>query len=88
MPAGQTAELAEEVERHVALHAAPQLLAGEPAPEARLAGRLDPFLHVLDHVHRHRPPEPRHQRPRKRIVVRDGPYRSQARPSLSRSMRR
>ena len=65
--------LLEEIERDVALHTAPQFPAREPAPEARLARRLEPLLHVLDHVHRRRPPEPRQQRPRQRIVVLDRP---------------
>ena len=61
--AGPSAQLLEEIERDVALHTAPQFPAREPAPEARLARRLEPLLHVLDHVHRRRPPEPRQAAP-------------------------
>ena len=47
LPAGQTAEMAEHVERDVALHAPSQFPAGDPAPEAGLAGRRQPGLHML-----------------------------------------
>ena len=73
--AGRPTELPQEVERHVALNAAPQLPAREPAPEPRLARRLKPLLDVLDHVHRRRPPEPRQQRTRQRVPVLDRPGR-------------
>ena len=73
--AGRAAELTQEIERDVALHPPPQLPAREPAPEARRARRLKPLFHVLDHVHRRRPAEPRHERPRQRIVVLDRPRR-------------
>ena len=33
------------------------------------------FLHVLDHVHRRRPPEPRQRRSRQRIPIVDRPRR-------------
>ena len=75
--AGHPAELAEEAERQVPLRAPAQL----PAPEPWVPRRVDPFLHVLDDVHRSRPPEPRHERPRQRIVVLDRPVAS---PSVSR----
>ena len=73
MRAGRGPELAQEAQRHLALHASPQLPAREPAPEARLARRRQPLLHVLDHVHRRRPPEPCQQRPRQRVRVFDRP---------------
>ena len=47
-------QASEEVERHLALHPRPQLLARELAPEAGLPARLQPFLDVLDHVRRRR----------------------------------
>ena len=73
MCAGRTTEPAAEVKRQDPLHAAPQLPAREPAAEARLARHLQPFLHLLDHVHRRRPPESRQQRPRQRVPVLDRP---------------
>ena len=49
----------------------PKLTAREAAREARSPGRLDPLLHLLDHVHGRSPAEPRHQRHRQRVVVLD-----------------
>ena len=69
--AGPSAELAEETLRQVALHAPPQLPAGKPAFEARLARRLQTLLDLIDDVGGSRPPEPGHQRPRQRVVVLD-----------------
>ena len=60
----RSTQLAEELDRQVAHHTAPQLPPREPALEARLARCLQPFLHVLDHVHRRRPTEPLQERPR------------------------
>ena len=45
--AGRPAELAEKVERQVALHAGLHLQTGDLAPEARLARRLQAFLDGL-----------------------------------------
>ena len=67
--ASRAPELTEKAEREVTLHAPAQLAPREPPPEARLPRRLQPFLHVLDHVHRRRPAETRQQRPRQRPVV-------------------
>ena len=68
-------QASEEVERHLALHPRPQLLARELAPEAGLPPRLQPFLDVLDHVRRRRAPEPRQHRLRHRVPVPDRPRR-------------
>ncbi len=38
--ASSATELAQEVQSHLPVHPAPQLLSREPAPEARLARRL------------------------------------------------
>ncbi len=43
-----------------------------PRRSSRLARRRDPFLDVLDHVHRRRPPEPGQQRARQRVQVSGG----------------
>ena len=40
----------------------PKFPPGATAPEARHPRRLPPFLHLLAHVHRRRPPEPRQRR--------------------------
>ena len=53
----------------------PQLPPRETVPEARHPRRLLPFLHVLDHVHRRRPPEPRQRRSRQRIPIVGRPRR-------------
>ena len=64
-------KLAEELDRHLAHHARPQLPPRKLGLEAHLARRLDPFLHLLHHVYRRRPAEPGHKRPRHRIGVLD-----------------
>ena len=53
----------------------PQLPRRETVPEARHPRRLLPFIHVLAHVHRHRPPEPRQRRSRQRIPIVGRPRR-------------
>ena len=85
-PAGGP-ELAQEAERHLALHARPHLPSGEAALEARRARRLQSFLDVLDYVHRRRPPEPRQQRARQRIGVLDRPGRLAVRQPPARGVR-
>ena len=48
-------ELAQEVERHLALHARPQLPPGHVGLGAHLARRRHPRLDALDHVPSRRP---------------------------------
>ena len=64
-------KLAEELDRHLARHARPQLPPGKLDLEARLARRLDPFLHLLNDVHGRRASEPRQKRLRQQVPVLD-----------------
>ena len=52
----------------------PQLLSGEPRPEAPLPRRRHPLLHVVDHLPRYRPSEPRQQHRRHQVRVLDRPW--------------
>ena len=68
-------ELAQDVERQLALHARPHLPAGHLSLGTHRARRRHPRLDALDHVHGRRPPKPRHQGVRQRVGVADPPGR-------------
>ena len=87
MRAGRTTKPVEEAQRHLARHPRPQRPAREPALDARRPRRRDPFLHMLDHVHRRRPAEPRQQRARQRVPVLDRPGRLAVRQPPARGVR-
>ena len=71
--AGRRPELAQDIERQLALHARPHLPAGDAALDAHRARRRHPRLDALDHVQRRRPSKPPHQGPRQRVTILDGP---------------